>query len=1550
MLRSRFFNQKTTSRFIILIGILVWILVFCPNQASAQCTASGSVTSPILCNGGTASVTITAASGTAPYSFTFNGQTNTTGLFTGVLAGAAQPYSVTDALGCSPGTGSINVGQPTAITFGSSPAITPTCAGEDEGQIVISATGGTGTITFSISPVIGSQSPAGTFEDLTPQTYTITATDINGCTATTSVTVGTLPNSTITLTSAPGTPVQVKCANTSITNITFSVGGSGTGATISSGTFPAGVTGAYSAGVYTISGTPTVAGTYNYTIRTTGPCSQATVSGSLIINAKPNLVITNPTPVCAPSTISITGAAVTAGSTMASGLLSYYTDAACLNVLVNPGSIAISGTYYIKVTSPFSCIDIKPVVATINPIPTVTAITNQTFCNGASAPSTTIAGPVSGTTFTWANSNTLIGLAVNGTGNIPAFTATNTTSAPITATISITPSASGCTGAVSTFTITVNPTATVSPVSNQTFCSGVSVASTTLSGAVAGTTFNWTNSNSSIGLTESGTGNVPAFTATNATSAPITSTITITPAAYSCAGTISTYTITVNPTAAVTTSATKTICSGTGTGISLMANVPAAYTWTVGTITGGVTGASAGTGSSLDQILTNPATTTGTVEYIVIPVSVTGSCTGLPFTITVTVNKAPEVTLQPLDFQDVCEDSYVDFTATASGVPTPAVQWQLSTNGGSTWTNLTNSGTAVTGATSNLLAIFATAATNNNLYRAVFTNSCGTATSTASKLSVSKGVFINVDPIQSGGNCVGGPITLTAKANSHKDITGQWQYFDGSTWINIGPQFGPANGVLTMDYTFTPNASQNGTLFRASMNGNCGGQISTAMALSLISIVTTTNACLGQGSVTFTNTGTSGGTWTVSGGGTITNTGVFTPSAPGCFTATYTTPAPFCTDTKSFIVFPSAPAIPALANSCNAPLNGISAVDPISGFTAEYAVQAPGSVMSAYMSIVAANALLTNTPGCWTIKARYKLSSNCGLNLANATSVDVSCQESTITAVVFPAAPAITAPANTCSSAFTLPTVPAVSGFTAEWSIDGGSFSATPSIPITPGCHTASVAYVLTSGCGSTSAGSTGNGICAGTTVSVIIFPAAPPAPTVTAGFGLFNVTSPPAISGFAIQYSFDDGTTWGGNIPPTADNCAGYKVRTRYVTDSDCGANLAGTVGPSPCGTASPATLRIVDTSLPIISCNVTGNQYVGANRGTTYLHSGTGWNATATDLCNTPSITAVLTGVTTGMGITTLSGVNFNEGITTVTWTAIDASGNSFSYSFTVEVDPSADLSIAMTANPVTANTGQSLLYTLNVTNNGPAVALFVEIADLVPGLVSPEVTTDPVNGPWVSWSSPFDGGTMASGDISTLYIRGIVDINQCSAIVNTASVSSSTRDEIPGNNSVTLSTNVNDITPPTFVAPAGPFEFYVNNLITALYAAGNLYKAPEPDYYLFRAGNTTLDLNPAILNFNDNCTPVNQLVINWRIDFAQTPDPTSPSAWLTHNSISGTGQPSSSGTNKVFPGDGVNFATIVHTITYWLTDNNGNKSIDQTASISIKPRPRLVKINNP
>ena len=198
---------------------------------------------------------------------------------------------------------------------------------------------------------------------------------------------------------------------------------------------------------------------------------------------------------------------------------------------------------------------------TINPTPTVNAVSNQTVCVGSNVAAVNYTGATTGTVYNWTNSNTAIGLAASGTGNIASFVGTNTTAAPISGTITVTPVYTNagvtCTGIPRTFTITVNPIPTVNPVASFAACHNTTAAAA-FSGATTGTVFNWTNSNPAIGLPASGSGNI-SFTALNTTSAPVTATITVTPSftngGTTCVGTPTSFVITVNPLPVVTTGA-----------------------------------------------------------------------------------------------------------------------------------------------------------------------------------------------------------------------------------------------------------------------------------------------------------------------------------------------------------------------------------------------------------------------------------------------------------------------------------------------------------------------------------------------------------------------------------------------------------------------------------------------------------------------------------------------------------------------------------------------------------------------------------------------------------------------------------------------------------------------------------------------------------------------------------------------------------------------------------------------------------------------------------
>lgn len=81
-----------------------------------------------------------------------------------------------------------------------------------------------------------------------------------------------------------------------------------------------------------------------------------------------------------------------------------------------------------------------------------------------------------------------------------------------------------------------------------------------------------------------------------------------------------------------------TICSGTSTAIGLQSSVPSNYSWTIGQITGNITGANSEANDSIIQELILPHdTANGTVAYIITPIAIANGCIGVTDTITVNV-------------------------------------------------------------------------------------------------------------------------------------------------------------------------------------------------------------------------------------------------------------------------------------------------------------------------------------------------------------------------------------------------------------------------------------------------------------------------------------------------------------------------------------------------------------------------------------------------------------------------------------------------------------------------------------------------------------------------------------------------------------------------------------------------------------------------------------------------------------------------------------------------------------------------------------------------
>jgi hypothetical protein len=176
---------------------------------------------------------------------------------------------------------------------------------------------------------------------------------------------------------------------------------------------------------------------------------------------------------------------------------------------------------------------------------------------------------------------------------------------------------------------------------------------------------------------------------------------------------------------------------------------------------------------------------------------------------------SPAVTANPNN-QAAGAGAGVSFAASAIGSPPPAVQWQVSTDGGNTFSN-------IAGATSTTLAFTAGAAQNGNEYRAVFTNSAGSAITTAATLTIATSPIVTTDPASQVASAWN-PVTFVAEAAGTPAPTVQWQVSTdgGNTFSNIA-------GATSTTYTTTATTAQNGDEYRAVFT-NSSGSARTAPA------------------------------------------------------------------------------------------------------------------------------------------------------------------------------------------------------------------------------------------------------------------------------------------------------------------------------------------------------------------------------------------------------------------------------------------------------------------------------------------------------------------------------------------------------------------------------------------------------------------------------------------------------------------------------------------------------------------------------------------------
>jgi len=332
--------------------------------SSSPVINSSPVTQVSCFGGNNGSIVVNATGGNPPLQYSIdNGTTYQASNSFAALTAGTYTVVVSDVDGCTYSV-TLNVTQPAQINISNVQTTDATC-GNSNGSLVVTASGGTGTLQYSITGGAPYQA-SNTFNNLAASNYNVVVVDANGCTQTINAQVNNSSAPVINTTNA----TSLLCNGDNNASITISAsGGTGTlqfsinnGATFQSGNVFNGL----------------AAGTYNVVVSDAVGCL---VSTSIVIADPPilNISASNVGTTCTQSNGSIS-----ASGSGGTGVLQYAINGGSYQASTNFNNLA-AGNYTVTVQDANGCTASTTTNITDAPSAVIVNITTTPVsCNGQS--------------------------------------------------------------------------------------------------------------------------------------------------------------------------------------------------------------------------------------------------------------------------------------------------------------------------------------------------------------------------------------------------------------------------------------------------------------------------------------------------------------------------------------------------------------------------------------------------------------------------------------------------------------------------------------------------------------------------------------------------------------------------------------------------------------------------------------------------------------------------------------------------------------------------------------------------------------------------------------------------------------------------------------------------------------------------------------------------------------------------------------------------------------------------------------------------------------